>query len=159
NDGTAVNGTTYYYKVTAKNAVGEGTLSNEASATPNNVVSPPASPTGLKATATTTSITLSWTAPAGPVTSYNVYRGTTAGGEGNVPYATLVASSPWTDPSTSANTTYYYRVSAVNAGGIGAPSNEASADLNPIAAFTYACTGAKCTFNGSTSQNAGTWSW
>jgi hypothetical protein len=159
NDGSAVNGTTYYYMVTAKNAVGEGTLSGEASATPSNVVSPPGSPTNLTAASTTTSITLSWTAPAGPVTTYNVYRGTAPGGEGSVPYATLVASSPWTDPSTGPNTTYYYRVSAVNAGGVGASSNETSADLDPIAAFTYTCSGATCTFNGSTSQNASTWSW
>ena len=42
-DTTAVNGTTYYYKVTAVNSVGEGPASNEASATPAAIV-PPASP-------------------------------------------------------------------------------------------------------------------
>ena len=34
------NGTTYYYKVSAENANGEGPLSNEASATPTDLVPP-----------------------------------------------------------------------------------------------------------------------
>ena len=38
-----VNGTTYYYKVSAENANGEGQLSNEASATPADLV-PPGAP-------------------------------------------------------------------------------------------------------------------
>ena len=41
-DTTAVNGTTYYYKVSAENANGEGQLSNEASATPADLVPPDA---------------------------------------------------------------------------------------------------------------------
>jgi subtilase family serine protease len=158
-DTTASNGTTYYYKVSATNAIAEGALSNEANATPTATISPPGNPTNVTATSTTTSITLSWTAPSGPVNSYNVYRGTTPAGEGTAPYATLVAGSPWTDPSTNPNVTYYYRVTAVNGGGEGPGSNEASADLNPVAAFTYSCSGAKCTFNGSTSQDADTWTW
>jgi fibronectin type 3 domain-containing protein len=158
-DNTAVNGTTYYYKVTATNATGEGALSNEASATPTNTIAPPGSPTSLKATATTTSISLSWTAPTGPVSSYNVYRGTAPGGEGALPYQTGVSGSPWTDPSTASGTTYYYKVTAVNGGGEGPASNETSADLNPIAAFTYSCTNATCNFDGSTSQDAVTYAW
>ena len=39
-DTTAANGTTYYYKVSAENANGEGALSNEASATPTDLVAP-----------------------------------------------------------------------------------------------------------------------
>ncbi|MGH3078663.1 MAG: fibronectin type III domain-containing protein, partial [Gaiellaceae bacterium] len=39
-DSTAVNGTTYYYKVAAENALGEGPLSNEAQATPSDLVAP-----------------------------------------------------------------------------------------------------------------------
>ena len=39
-DTTALNGTTYYYKVSAENALGEGPLSNEASATPSDLVPP-----------------------------------------------------------------------------------------------------------------------
>ena len=39
-DASAVNGTTYYYKVSAENANGESGLSNEASATPSSLVTP-----------------------------------------------------------------------------------------------------------------------
>jgi subtilase family serine protease len=158
-DTTAVNGQTYYYKVTASNTIGEGPLSNEANATPSATVPAPASPTNLKVTSTTTSLTLSWTAPSGPVSSYNIYRGTAPGAEGTTPYATHVGASPWTDPATAPNVTYYYQVTAVNTGGEGSRSNEASGDLNPIAAFTYSCSGATCSFNGSTSQDADVWTW
>ncbi len=39
-DTSAANGTTYYYKVSAENANGEGALSNEASTTPTDLVAP-----------------------------------------------------------------------------------------------------------------------
>ena len=39
-DGSAANGTTYYYKVSAVNGNGEGALSNEAAATPADLVTP-----------------------------------------------------------------------------------------------------------------------
>ena len=39
-DASASNGTTYYYKVSAENTNGEGALSNEASATPADLVAP-----------------------------------------------------------------------------------------------------------------------
>ena len=73
-------GTTYYYVVQAVNSIGTSSNSQQASAT-----TIPAAPTGLSATASTTtnSIALVWTAPSGTVTSYSVYRGTAAAGEGN----------------------------------------------------------------------------
>jgi hypothetical protein len=45
-DFSAANGITYYYKVTALNAVGEGPLSNEASGTPTDLV-PPVEPLSI----------------------------------------------------------------------------------------------------------------
>jgi hypothetical protein len=39
-DTAVTNGTTYYYKVSAENALGEGPQSNEASATPSDLVAP-----------------------------------------------------------------------------------------------------------------------
>jgi fibronectin type 3 domain-containing protein len=122
-DTTAVNGTTYYYVVTAVNAAGESGNSNEASATPQAA---PAAPTGLTATAASSSqIDLSWTASAG-ATSYNVKRATVSGG----PYTTIatgVTGTSYSNTGLSAGTTYYYVVSAVNAGGESANSAEASA--------------------------------
>ena len=84
-DATAANGTTYYYKVTAVNSVGEGPLSNEANATPSAPASAPSAPQSLGASAGNAQVVLNWSAPASnggsTVTSYNVYRGTSPGGE------------------------------------------------------------------------------
>jgi hypothetical protein len=118
-------GTTYYYEVTAVNAVGEGTVSNEAFTLP--AASVPAAPTGLHATGGNHLVSLSWTAPAGPVGSYDVYRGTSPGGESSTPLATGVAGTGYTDSTALNGTTYYYKVSAVNGTGEGAKSGEASA--------------------------------
>ena len=76
------NGTSYYFVVTAVSLAGEGPVSNEASATPATL---PGAPTGLTATGGSTQVVLSWAAPASTggssVTSYNVYEGTSSGGE------------------------------------------------------------------------------
>lgn len=120
-DTTAVNGTTYYYVVSAVNSGGESANASEVSATP---VPPPPVPTGLSAVAGNTQVALTWAASTG-TTSYNVKRGTVTGG----PYTTI--SSPtatsYTDSSVVNNTTYYYVVSAVNASGESANSSQVSA--------------------------------
>jgi len=94
----------------------------------------PGAPTGLTATAGSTQVSLSWTAPASNggvnITAYRVYRGTTSGGE------TLVTTGgcsglgnvlSCSDTGLTPGQAYYYQVSAVNAIGEGARSNEASA--------------------------------
>lgn len=77
-------------------------------------------------------VSLSWNAPAdggATIISYNVYRGTAAGGETLLKNAGNVTS---TADNTAANgTTYYYRVAAVNSVGEGSLSNEVSA--TPVA--------------------------
>ncbi|HSZ54098.1 MAG TPA: immunoglobulin domain-containing protein, partial [Tepidisphaeraceae bacterium] len=70
-------------------------------------------------------VALSWSASTG-ATGYNIYRGTTKGGE------TLLASPTGTattylDTAASNGTTYYYEVTAVNAGGESPRSTEVSA--------------------------------
>ena len=86
-DSTATNGTTYYYKVTAVNSAGQSPRSGEASATPQATA--PSLPTGLVASGGNGSVILSWTAPSSnggaPITGYDVYRGTTPGGESSAP--------------------------------------------------------------------------
>jgi len=126
------NGTTYYYTVAAVNSVGTSPQSNEASATPVAVqATVPSAPQSLAAVAGNGSVSLSWSAPASDggsaITGYDVYRGTTAGGESTTPLATNVTSRTFTDATAVNGTTYFYTVAAVNAVGASPPSNEASA--------------------------------
>jgi len=85
----------------------------------------PAAPTGLTATAVSSSqINLSWGASSG-ATSYNAERATNSGG----PY-TIVANpstTNYSDTGLANTTTYYYVVSALNNGGESTNSTEASA--------------------------------
>src|SRR5439155_13997613 len=62
-DTSVVNGTTYYYQVSAINTVGESPRSAEVSARPQ--VPPPAAPTNVTATAGQARATLSWSPVAG----------------------------------------------------------------------------------------------
>jgi len=130
-------GTTYYFRVAAVNAVGEGPASAEASAVVPAVTSsgsPRSSaslttseftaPTGLTAAAGDTQVHLSWTAPVSdggsPVTSYNVYRATVPGFQSSA----LVTSTTGTSATVTGlinGVTYYFRVAAVNAAGNESP--------------------------------------
>jgi hypothetical protein len=82
---------------------------------------PPRAPTNLVASPVGRHILLTWTGSGTGVT-YNVYRGTSAGGESATPYLRGVG-----DSSVGSGTTYYYRVTAVGAGGESTQSNEAHA--------------------------------
>jgi len=86
---------------------------------------PPAAPTGLTATAGNASVSLSWAGSTG-ATSYNVYRGTSAGGEGTTAIASPTSTS-YTNTGLTNGTKYYYTVKAVNASGTSGASNEANA--------------------------------
>jgi hypothetical protein len=119
------NGTTYYYRVVAFNNSGNSGPSNEASATPA-ASSVPSTPTGLTASAGNGQVTLNWNASTGAM-FYNVYRGTTPGGQSTTPVASNVLSPSYTNTGLTNGTTYYYRVVAFNNSGNSGPSNEASA--------------------------------
>ncbi len=74
----------------------------------------PAAPTALTALPSVGQVALSWTPSAG-ATGYNVKRATTVGGT----YSTIAspAGTNFVDSGLSSGTTYYYRVSSLNAGG------------------------------------------
>jgi hypothetical protein len=94
---------------------------------------PPATPANLTAGTSFGQVSLSWSAVDG-ATTYNVYRSTSAGAEGNVPYKVGVASPTFADIGLGNGTTYYYRVSAVNSAGESGRSTEIAAIPQPFIA-------------------------
>ncbi|MHB1024569.1 MAG: fibronectin type III domain-containing protein [Desulfobacteria bacterium] len=135
---TLLNGTTYYFVVTAVNAAHvESAVSFEVTATPT-ATPPPAAPTLTSATAGDTEVTLAWGAVTG-ATSYNVYRGTASGVTKISGTKFAGVSSPYDATGLTNGTPYFFIVTAVGAGGESAASNERSATPTaPAAAFTQA---------------------
>jgi len=134
-DGGLTNGQTYYYWVTAVNAIGEGTSSYEASAMPTAPI-PPTSPTELAAIAGDGQVILGWhqsTSDGGSyITGYRIYRGTISGTLS--PITTTIGAVPfYTDSGLTNGIPYFYQVSAVNSAGESPRSNEATA--TPAASF------------------------
>ena len=83
----------------------------------------PATPTDMELHANSdSSITISWNASAG-ATSYRIYRGTTAGGEGYNAIAETRATT-YRDSNLSSTPVYFYQLTAVNAAGESARADE-----------------------------------
>jgi len=78
-------------------------------------------------------VMLSWTASTTPgVMGYNVYRGTTSGGESATPLnSSPITSTTYTDENVTAGATYYYHVTAIASNDVtqSAASNETSATV------------------------------
>ncbi len=125
-DSGLTNGQTYYFKVSATSATGEGAQSNEASATPANV---PSEPQNLTATADDSEVNLTWSSPlsdgGSPIIGFNLYRGTES--ENMNLLVALGNVLSYVDAGLTNGQIYYYKVSAWNAFGEGATSAEASA--------------------------------
>src|SRR5208337_3070621 len=99
----------------------------------NSITQPPAAPTGLQATTGNAQVSLTWNPSVGAVT-YNIYRGTVSNGE--ILVKSGVATASYTDTGVANGTTYFYKVTAVNAGGESSKSNEAAA--TPPAGLNFA---------------------
>lgn len=130
-DTSARNGRTYQYSVVAPNAVGDGPVSAEVSATPQaGLVSVPSVPRTFTASAGIGTVALAWTNPASdggsPVTAIRVLRGTTPG-QGEL-YADLPpGTTSYSDAGVVPGTRYYYQIAAVNGIGVGPLTTEKSA--------------------------------
>ncbi|HEY1787381.1 MAG TPA: autotransporter-associated beta strand repeat-containing protein [Verrucomicrobiae bacterium] len=78
-------------------------------------IAAPGPPTGVTATPGNNQVTLSWTAPGGIVTGYDIYRSTTSGsGYSLLAAGSGVSGSPFTDTTAANGTTYYYVITSLN---------------------------------------------
>ena len=109
------------------------------SGTTSSCTTVPSAPTGLAATASSSSvISLSWTAVTPPanctISFYNIYRSTTSGftPSSTTLVASGVTSTSYSDTGLAASTTYYYKVEALDSDGTSAASAQASA-TTPVA--------------------------
>jgi fibronectin type 3 domain-containing protein len=125
-DTNVVDSRTYYYKVSALNAVGVSPRSNEL---PTFVPTGPGVPTLEPAEAGNASVTLHWAPPAdgggSAITAYKVFRTGPFGSEALL--ATLGPVTQYTDNLVANDKLYAYRVSAANIAGDGAKSVDRSA--------------------------------
>jgi len=137
--------TTYYYKVEAVDAEGSSAASAQSSAETQaaSCTTVPSAPTGLTATATSSStINLSWTAVTPPanctISSYNVYESTTNGftpSSSNL-IASGLTSTSYSSTGLTASTIYYYLVEALDSDGSSAPSAQEPATTQAAASGT-----------------------
>jgi len=115
------------------NYVTSSLISNTSDSILNTVY--PGVPSGLTATAGNAQASLTWSDPVtgggSPITSYDVYDGTSSGGESysGTPACTVTGASATSCTVTGLTngTTYYFTVEAVNGAGNSAASTEASA--------------------------------
>ena len=143
-DTSPTDGSIYNYLVTATGA--GGTSGNSAAAIAKPLPPAPATtPGGLTATPLqATNITLNWSAVSGAV-GYVLQRATSVNG----PYSLLgsITETTCTDYGVGSNTTYYYKVTAMNSGGTSAdaltttrpaaPASLAAVPGNTLAILTW----------------------
>ncbi|MBI3400000.1 MAG: fibronectin type III domain-containing protein [Acidobacteria bacterium] len=122
---TNVPGGTYYVRVRAQNGAGTSAASNEVAFTVGSSVCTPSAPTGLTSTVTGSSVSFSWTAPAGTcaATSYELDAGSSTGAS-NLAVVNTGSTSTTFSAANVASGTYYVRVRAVNGVNVSLASNE-----------------------------------
>ena len=143
--GNLATGETYAYVVVANYLLGSSDVSNVASSTPqkdstdqssSSAVTLPTSPKQLTVTATSNQIKLSWSVPSSDgnslITGYKIETKKDGGS-----YSVLIENSKSTTTSYThtgvlPDTTYTYKVSAINSVGISTPSTEVSTSLAEI---------------------------
>jgi len=123
-DSSVVNGTTYYYTVQAVFTTAKSLVSSEVNCTPLAAIPDPA----FTIKAGKSQLTLSWVAGAGDLT-YNIFRGTTPGGEGATPInSTPLSTLTFTDTNVTSGVAYFYYIIAYNNNG----KSKASVEITGI---------------------------
>jgi fibronectin type 3 domain-containing protein len=133
NDTNVTPGTLYEYHVQSFNISGNNDFSGVS------VTSLPAAPTGVTAIGGNNENTISWQPVTGAV-SYNIYRATVSGGETSVALATNLTTTSFSDTGLPLNSTYYYEVTAVDAGGEGPRSSEVHGTTTNVSALQVVST-------------------
>ncbi|MFQ5569738.1 MAG: fibronectin type III domain-containing protein [Rhodothermales bacterium] len=128
-EGLAAN-TTYVYRVRATNDSGDSEYTRPEGGT--TLPFPPARPLRLAARAvSSTRIDLAWRDASDNEAGFRVERSTDGGQRFREVIVVPSGTTIYPDEGLAANTTYVYRVRAVNRGGDSDPSNEASATTLP----------------------------
>lgn len=146
--------TTYYYRVRAFNSIGASNYTTAASAmTQAPPASPPAAPSGLAATAvSSTQINLSWNDNSNNETEFAIER--SLDGTAFTQIATVAANTTsYSNTGLSAATQYAYRVRALNAAGNSNYSNTSNATTQAAPQSPAAPTALSATAASSTQIN------
>jgi len=135
------NGVSYYYILTAVNAGGESVASDQVTAKPQ--VPAPSAPVATAAGGNALN-TVTWATVSGAA-SYNLYWSTTTGVTTTSGTKVSEVTTPYSHTALTNGSTYYYVVTAVNAGGESAASGQVSASpqipLPPVPAGLVAVGG------------------
>ncbi|HEV2480084.1 MAG TPA: fibronectin type III domain-containing protein [Puia sp.] len=158
-DSTVSAATTYYYELKADNRYGESALTSAVNTTTQPLPAIPAVPGGFAGKALTySSLSLSWSSVAGASTI--VIDRSANNDQQYVQWAVLPGTATsFTDTGLYANSTYYYKIQAVNPGGSSAFTSEipvVTLDnlpvINNLPAILQAKIGTTTVFNVSATQ-------
>jgi fibronectin type 3 domain-containing protein len=130
-DTTVVNGTPYYYVVTAVSSAANTTESTnsspEVSATPTGASPPTTSPTISSVAPGCTSVALTWNSIS-DATKYYIYRKVSGGSYGTALATNVgVNNTNYVDNTAVAGTSYVYAATSVNANGENPAKNDSAA--------------------------------
>lgn len=133
-DKSYVAGTTYYYRVGTSSVVGSGVAGYPSVTTApafSNVIGPPAAVVTLnsvtQAAAAKSPVVVAWSFTGNGQTGFTIQRATnSAFTAGLTSFAAGATATSYSDTSTKANVTYWYRVIPTNPMGNGTPSGSKS---------------------------------